>query len=207
MTLLTMPGAIAPGFADAVFDCQDTFRHVLTALSRPGRIETLSRLPEGPTDLCPAAAAVALTLFDFDTPVWLDGSAGSESSELFLRFHCGCPVVETPVAAAFAIIGNPSAMPRLNTFRAGDPLYPDRSATVIVQIGALEGGPAIALRGPGIEDSHTISPKGLPAWFWRDWAVNGTLYPQGVDMLLAAGDAVLGLPRTTRDEEVACTSR
>lgn len=202
---------IASGFAQPVFDSQDAFRHALAALSRPGRIETLTRLPQGPSLLDPAAAALALTLFDFDSPVWLDSAAGNLNSEVFLRFHCGCPVVEEPRLARFALIGAASSMPRLAAFHPGDILYPDRSATVIIQLPSLVGGPPVALSGPGIATTASVAPRGLPDWFWSDWAVNGALYPQGVDVLLVAADAVLGLPRTVRamsmHQEMPCTSR
>ena len=197
---------IASGFTDAVFDSQDAFRRVLAALSRPGRVETLRRLPECPPSLAPAVAAIALTLFDFDTPVWLDTVAGAVSNEVFLRFHCGCPVAEQPELARFAIVGDAAAMPRLAAFHPGDALYPDQSATVIVQLPALDGGPQVALSGPGIENVETIAPRGLPSWFWADWVNNAALYPQGIDILLVAGNAVLGLPRSVRAKELSCTS-
>jgi len=205
------PAAIASGFAQPVFDSQEAFRHALAALSRPGRIETLTRLPQGPSLLDPAAAALALTLFDFDSPVWLDSAAGNLSSEVFLRFHCGCPVVEEPRQARFALVGAASSMPRLAAFHPGDALYPDRSATVIIQILSLVGGPPVVLSGPGIATTASIAPRGLPDWFWSDWALNGALYPQGVDVLLVAANAILGLPRTVRamalSQETPCMSR
>ena len=125
---------IAPGFSDAVIDSQEAFRCILAALSRPGRIESIRRLPDCPPAMASVTAAIALTLFDFDTPVWLDPAAGDIGSELFLRFHCGCAVTDRPEQARFAIVGDALNMPRLAAFHPGDALYPDRSATVIVQL-------------------------------------------------------------------------
>lgn len=196
MTVSAGARGIEAGFAEPVLDSQEAFRVVLSALSRPGRIERLSRLPEGPAGLAPATAAIALCLFDFDTPVWLDTACDESASEVFLRFHCGCPIVDEPGEAAFAVIGNVAAMPRTSAFNQGDVLYPDTSTTVIVQVPSLDGGPRVVLRGPGIADRQAIAPAGLPGGFWSDWAENRALYPQGVDVLMVSGDAVLGLPRT-----------
>ena len=196
---------IAPGFSDAVIDSQEAFRCILAALSRPGRVETIGRLPECPPALASATAAIALTLFDFDTPVWLDAAAGDVGSEVFLRFHCGCAVVDQPEQARFAIVGDAVNMPRLRSFYPGDALYPDRSATLIVQLPSLVGGPRRVLSGPGIEQTHVIAPQGLPQWFWSDWADNVALYPQGIDVLLVAGTAILGLPRSIGAKEISCT--
>ena len=196
---------IAPGFSDAVIDSQEAFRCILAALSRPGRIESIRRLPDCPPAMASVTAAIALTLFDFDTPVWLDPAAGDIGSELFLRFHCGCAVTDRPEQARFAIVGDALNMPRLAAFHPGDALYPDRSATVIVQLPTLDGGPQRLLSGPGVEHTQIVAPEGLPHWFWSDWADNVALYPQGIDVLLIAGSAILGLPRSIRAKELSCT--
>lgn len=192
---------LRPGLADPVLDAQGVFRDLLTALSYPGRPVTLRRTPaDPPAPLVPATAAVALTLFDLDTPVFLDAAAAHPAVTGYLRFHAGCPLTADPAAARFAVIAAAEAMPPLGAFALGEPDYPDRSATVIVQIAGFTGGAARRLTGPGIRDAVTAAPAGLAPRFWADWAANGEIYPRGVDVILAAGDAILGLPRTTRAE-------
>jgi alpha-D-ribose 1-methylphosphonate 5-triphosphate synthase subunit PhnH len=37
------------------------------------------------------------------------------------------------------------------------------------------------------------------------WRANGTLYPRGVDIILVGVDAIVGLPRTLKVEDMPCT--
>ncbi len=94
--------AMAPGFENPVFDSQDMFRHLLEAMSYPGRIVDAGTLATAPAPLSRAAAAVFLALADYETPVWLDATA--QPARDWLRFHCGCPVVADPAAARFALV-------------------------------------------------------------------------------------------------------
>ncbi len=63
---------ITGGFADPVFNGQAVFRAVMDAMARPGSIHHLPELAQPPSPLSASAAAVALTLCDQDTPVFLD---------------------------------------------------------------------------------------------------------------------------------------
>ena len=65
------------GFADAVREAQAVFRTVMMALARPGTIGRIEARLTPPAPLTPELAAVALTLADHETPVWLDPRAGS----------------------------------------------------------------------------------------------------------------------------------
>ncbi len=85
---------LTPGFADPVLDGQATFRAVLEAMSRPGRIQRAGSALRPPAPLNQAAAAVLLTLADADTGFAHDAGAAAEA---WLRFHCGMPLV--PAAA------------------------------------------------------------------------------------------------------------
>src|SRR5690606_5787687 len=153
---------------------------------------------EAPAPLEAATAAIALALIDFETPLWLDAGAGGAAD--YLRLHCGAPIAPVPEAARFAIITDPVVMPPLSAFAAGDDLYPDRSATLIVQLPALEGGTPMRWSGPGIRDTATLAPRGLPDRFLSEWADNHALYPIGVDILFTAGVYAIGLPRSIRME-------
>lgn len=191
---------LAPGFADPVFDSQSSFRGLLNAIAYPGRVHQLKRLPSHPAALAPAAAAVALTLCDFETPVWLDQSASAPTTLSWLRFHCGAPIVDAASEARFAFITNPTDMPRLSAFNIGEDEYPDRSATLIIETAAFTGGPQRRWKGPGVRGSIDVSIAGLPDWFWEEWALNPALYPLGVDIIFVCGDAIVGLPRGVSTE-------
>jgi len=189
---------IAPGFADPTSGSQSVFRAVMDAVARPGTIANLSFAPDAPADLSRAAGAVALTLFDFETLVWLDPAIDADHAQAWLRFHCGCPITADPAQAAFAIVSDAAKAPLLSAFNIGDAKYPDRSTTVILEITSLSGGQPVTLRGAGIKGTTTVSPDGLPADFWGQLAENNAGFQFGVDVLLVAGDQLMALPRSVR---------
>lgn len=193
-------GSIAPGFADPVFDSQATFRAALDALARPGRVVPLPPRLTPPAPLNPAAAALCLTLADLDTPLWLDPAADSDAVRGYLRFHSGAPLVADRAAAHFAVLAAPGAIADLEGFAPGTPEYPDRAATLIVQVAGFGDTGGVSLNGPGIETVRRLAVDGLLAGFW-DWArANHAGYPLGVDVLFAADDRIAGLPRSTAVE-------
>ena len=187
---------LQPGLADPVHDSQQIFRGLMSALAQPGRRVSLAAPLQGPEPLDRATLAAALTLIDYDTPLWIDWIADTPQVRAYLRFHCGCPIVERSATAAFGLISDPENMPRLALFAQGLDLYPDRSATLLLQVPNLDGGSSVTLRGPGIRDSAAIAPAGLPDWFWNDWRLNAAQFPLGVDILFTCGNEVLGLPRS-----------
>lgn len=189
---------VLPAFVDPVREAQTLFRRIMEATARPGRIEDLSSAPDAPDGLDRAAGGVALTLFDFETPVWLDPALRGAAVEGWLRFHCGCPLTEAPERAAFAVVTEAARAPDLAAFDQGDAKYPDRSTTVVLRVEALSGGPPMTLTGPGIKGATSIAPLGLPVHFWRQFADNNSAFQFGVDVLLVAGDRLMALPRSAR---------
>src|SRR3546814_5850845 len=92
-------------------------------------------------------------------PLGIDGIADTPPLRTYLKFHCGCPLVERSQVAAFALVTDPANMPRLALFAQGVDQYPDRAATLLLQVPSLEGGPAVTLRGPGIRDTAVRSEE------------------------------------------------
>lgn len=191
---------LKPGFADPVFEAQAAFRCLLNAMSYAGRVHAFETSLDAPGPLAAATAAIALTLFDFDSPVWLDAGAAQGSVPGFLKFHCGSPVCSNLVDARFAVITDPSRMPALDSFAIGEDRYPDRSATLIVQVESLTEGPSSTWTGPGIDGSREVRLAGLVEGFWEQWSLNHELYPLGVDIIFASAGSVVGLPRSVRVE-------
>jgi alpha-D-ribose 1-methylphosphonate 5-triphosphate synthase subunit PhnH len=176
-----------PGFNDPVHEAQIVFRQLLEAVSHPGVIVDVETTCAQPGDMSEAMTALALTLFDADTPV-------------YLRFHCGCPIAQSPSEAAFALVGSVECLPRLERFANGTPEYPERSATIIMETPQLTGGAATVLTGPGIRTTRDFDPVGLPDWFWSAWAVNHGGFPLGVDAIFTCGAEFCALPRSTKGE-------
>jgi alpha-D-ribose 1-methylphosphonate 5-triphosphate synthase subunit PhnH len=189
---------VAPAFSDPTRESQAVFRRVMDAVARPGTIQHLAFAPDAPSGLDRAAGAVALTLFDFETPTWLDPALRGGAAEGWMRFHCGCPLIDDPNKAAFAVITDVLAAPDLAAFNPGDAKYPDRSTTVVLQIPALEGGDRVTLAGPGIKGETTLALSGLPNGFWTQVQANHARFQFGVDLIFVAGDRLTALPRSTR---------
>ncbi len=189
---------IAPAFADPTRGSQAVFRRVMDAVARPGTLQDVGFAPDAPQGLDRATGAVALTLFDFETPIWLDPALRGTPAEAWMRFHCGCPLTVDPLAAAFALVSDIASAPALAAFNQGDAKYPDRSTTLVIQLASLEGGPVVTLRGPGIKDEASLALPGLPAGFWEQVQTNGSQFQFGVDLIFTAGDRIAALPRTTR---------
>ncbi|MER8801574.1 phosphonate C-P lyase system protein PhnH [Mesorhizobium sp. M0018] len=190
--------AIEGGFADPVFNAQTVFRAVMDAMARPGSVQPLPALAHPPAPLSATAGAVALALCDNDTPLWLDPALQVSAVKSWLGFHTGAPLANTPADAHFALIATPAEMMALDGFSQGTQDYPDRSTTLILEVGDLVSGAALLLEGPGIETTATIAPAQMPRHFVEQWKQNNQRFPRGVDIVLATPDSVACLPRTTR---------
>ena len=105
-------------------------------------------------------AALALTLFDHDTPIWLDPvmSATPEVAK-WLKFHTSAPVVADSSIASFALVGDPQNLPALDRFAFGSNEYPDRSTTLILQVESLTDGPVAELQAPASTAPRRCAPQ------------------------------------------------
>src|SRR5262245_5358514 len=149
---MTTIDELPPGFADKVLSAQSTFRSVMDAMARPGSVHQVTASVGTPSAMMRGAAAIALTLFDHDTPIWLD-AALRETPEIvkWLKFHTGAPVVADASICSFALVGDAHGLGSLEDFSFGSSEYPDRSTTLILQVASLTEGREIRLCGPGID--------------------------------------------------------
>lgn len=190
--------ALAGGFADPARDSLEVFRAVMEAMAQPGRIRPLAPVRTAPAPLDEAAGAVCLCLVDLDTPLWLDPVLAGAAP--WLRFHTGCRIAGQPERAAFAVVAAPERLGDPAAFAQGQPDYPERSTTVIVQVAGLQAGAGWTLRGPGIDGTARLNVPGFGPDFLKAWAANNARFPCGIDLVLTAGDRVAALPRTVRLE-------
>jgi alpha-D-ribose 1-methylphosphonate 5-triphosphate synthase subunit PhnH len=192
------------GFSDPVQQAQQVFRALLKAMSEPGNLMQCNFTDQAPNGLDSASWQLALTLLDADTTVWLSPSlAKNHSVTSNLRFHCQCPIIEDSQIADFAI-ALASELPRLDDLNGGDPEYPDRSTTLIVQVTALSNEPFWTLTGPGIETRHNLRIAGLPKQFRDNMITNRSRFPLGIDTIYSCGTSLTALPRTTFIKEEGC---
>lgn len=196
---MTTIAELPAGFADKVLAAQSTFRSVMNAMARPGSVQRVTASVGAPSRLMCGTAAIALTLFDHDTPIWLDPplSATSDVTK-WLKFHSGAPVVADPSISSFALISDASALPALDCFSFGTNEYPDRSTTLILQVNSLTQGAEYKLRGPGIDGSAVLRATIAPEDLFERLDINAALFPRGIDVVLVAGDKIVAVPRTTR---------
>lgn len=189
-----MGSVLEGGFADRARESAVVFRAALDALSRPGSLHKTAGVapPEG---MSVAAGALLLTLADAETPLWLPDRLRGGAAE-WLRFHTNASQVDQRGQAMFAV-GHWDELTPLEDWSAGDPAYPDRSATLIVEVEALEGGVALELSGPGIDGTTRLAPV-LPEGAAAALARNAARFPLGVDFFLTVGRRITGLPRSTR---------
>jgi alpha-D-ribose 1-methylphosphonate 5-triphosphate synthase subunit PhnH len=197
MTLATLQSGLGTGFANPVQSSQIVFRAVMNAMARPGSVHTIAETVRAPSVMMSATAAVALALFDHDTPVWLDQDFASVADMAsWLRFQTGAPLTADASQAAFALLAKGAAMPVFEAFALGTPEYPDRSTTLVVQVETLTAGDEFTLSGPGIQGASSLRAGTLPADFVARMQANRGLFPLGVDLLLVSGNDLVALPRS-----------
>jgi alpha-D-ribose 1-methylphosphonate 5-triphosphate synthase subunit PhnH len=187
------PSALTGGFANPPIDAAHAFRAALNAMARPGRIEVVAgAAPPAPLSL--AAGVLILTLTDGTTPVHLAGAHDCAAVRDWITFQTGASLVAAD-QAAFAI-GAWDALLPVNRFAIGTADFPDRSATLIVELAAL-GASGARLTGPGIKRDARLSLPNVPAF-----QANNALYPLGFDTYFTAGASLAALPRSTKVEAV-----
>ncbi|MDP3862360.1 MAG: phosphonate C-P lyase system protein PhnH [Phaeovulum sp.] len=180
------------GFSDAPVQSARAFRALLEAMARPGSIHALAGATP-PAPVSPAAGVVLLTLVDATTPLHLAGATDCSAVRDWVTFHTGAPLVSAQ-AASFSL-GRWEALQPINLFAQGRPDYPDRSATLIVEVDRLAPEGA-RLRGPGIAHECRLTlPEVAP------FVANRARFPLGFDAIFTCGAEVAALPRSTRVEE------
>jgi len=186
--------------------CQNNFRRLLEALSRPGRVVRLEPLP-GAVSFA-AALAIGECLLDHEVTFGVADDRGGRGLEAALCAVTGArclPLPEADFVFATGVHG-PGALSRI---KRGTAEAPDTGATVVYCLEADSGaGPAeaaqhlsIRLSGPGIAEREGIAPqmKGLPSTMLHEIMALNADYPLGVDFFFISPEGdVMGLPRSTR---------
>ena len=192
------PGIPAPGFGDATRGAQAAFRALLDALAHPTRIHPLTGPAEAPAGLGPGLGAVALTVLDEESALWLDPRRAADAEVTsWLTFHTGARLVADAAAADF-VLADPASLPPLADLAAGTDEEPHRSATVLVDVRDAAGALRVRAEGPGIDGHADADAPWADDAFLDAWRANGARFPRGVDLLLVDAGSVAGLPRTTR---------
>ncbi|GGX43194.1 carbon-phosphorus lyase subunit PhnH [Tateyamaria omphalii] len=180
--------SLAGGFADPSQESARAFRGIMRAMSCPGSICDITGATP-PAPLSVAAGSVLVTLCDHDTGVHLAGRTDTQVVRDWITFQTGAPLVEAEMAQF--VLGCWEDL-NLTVLATGSPEYPDRSATVIVEMPALEAT-GHTLVGPGIKDTAQLNLPDLAAL-----QNNAALFPLGLDFMFTCSGQIAALPRTTK---------
>lgn len=183
--------ALDGGFANPPADASRAFRAAMTAMARPGTLQTVEDVNQA-VGLSPAAAILVLTLCDHETPLYLGESLDTPELRNWVAFHTGAPIAAK--AGAMFALGTWADLAPLGDYSQGTPEYPDRSATLIVEMSELLAEGA-TLSGPGIKTTAQLSLPDAQAM-----ALNNGQFPLGVDLFLTAGTQLAAVPRSTKIE-------
>lgn len=179
--------SLAGGFKTPPVQSAQAFRGIMQAMARPGSINAVAgALPPAPASI--AAGAVLLTLCDATTRVHLSGRFDHDLLRDWMTFQTSAPLV-APEEADFVLCDWGDVA--LETLKIGTPEYPDRAATVIVEMPELRQDGA-TLKGPGIKN---LARFGLPET--EAFQRNRLLFPLGLDFVFTCGSQVAALPRST----------
>ncbi|MCD9149137.1 phosphonate C-P lyase system protein PhnH [Pseudophaeobacter flagellatus] len=188
MPQLTETTAYGGGFSAPAQQAAQAFRAAMTALARPGTLQDIAG-GSPPAGISPAAGGLLLTLCDPETGVYLAPDVDSPELRAWLAFHTGAPIVAAD-QADFAL-GSWAALMPVGQYRVGTSEYPDRSATLIVEMAQLI--PATAtLTGPGIKERAELRLPDVAAC-----QANAKQFPLGVDFFFTCGGQLTALPRST----------
>ncbi len=186
-----MSDELSPGFND-IHASQRCFRAILDAMSHPGRTRTLDEALDPPPSLSVAAACCLLALTDATVLVALPDDAAN-----LQVFHTGAGLAP-PSRADFIVARAPIA---ITDFSGGTDEEPERGATLLLDVPALDTGIRVRLSGPGIAGSITISLP-LTTDFIRQWRDQHDRAPCGIDVILCAGRSLLAMPRSVMMEAI-----
>ena len=132
--------SLGAGFSNEAFGSQSVFRAVLQALSHPGRRVAVVHDAQTPAAGHAASAAALLALLDSDCTLWLSPRLEASEAGAWLRFHTGCTLVSQAGDARFVWVGEGDAIPELSSLAQGSDIYPDQSATCVVDVASAEEG-------------------------------------------------------------------
>jgi alpha-D-ribose 1-methylphosphonate 5-triphosphate synthase subunit PhnH len=188
---------------DEVFDSQKTFRILLQAMSRPGRIGRLPPQPyqRTPSGLNPFALTVLKTLCDHEVSI---GVGGRPEWAGYLAANTGSPL--RPAAEADYVLLDGSVFDEaFLRLRRGSLEFPERGALALLAVRALSenGGPGcrLTIRGPGVEAAQRLGVEGLDGRYPQALAGLNELFPLGLDCCLLDREGRLAcLPRSCRVE-------
>ncbi|QRG69070.1 phosphonate C-P lyase system protein PhnH [Brevibacillus choshinensis] len=194
---------------DIVHDIQTAYRSVLDSLSRPGVVSNLTEQASR-VDIESGCfeATLILALMLLDTEVTFAVVADGEQQELVTRLFnqlTYAKSVEIDQADYAFVLSSAKAEQleaALEMAKTGELINPHESATIVVEADLVSQEKGLVLRGPGIETETVARVERSGEWL-RVRAEKNEEFPLGIDILFVDREhRLLGLPRTTKVEQV-----
>lgn len=184
---------------ETVHTAQQIFRIVLDALSRPGKVQKLTTDAHYAGELYPETMEIARTLLDGEVSFYVANQEKATEDELKIWTLA---TSKSSQEADFIFLPKNTTIEQkvevMKQAKKGTLLYPNESATVVIECEELTDETVYKLEGPGIKDSHGCSISGAQEWINAREEKNQE-YPLGVDLFcIDKSGHLIGLPRTTR---------
>lgn len=185
---------------NTVYQTQGTFRLILDAMSKPGKIVTLTNLQDIQGSRHAGLLMISMTLMDHETSYCC---LGMHSQTLVEEIYSMTKsrVAEYFMADFMIIIGGTSNN-QIAKAKIGTPEYPDENATLIYQVDGFDKSSSsinMKLEGPGINGHKLVSIDGVEKQELSTIRNMNKAYPQGLDCIFLDNDGnVMCLPRSTK---------
>lgn len=177
---------------------QGAFRRLLEAMARPGTVAEVAPHADGGRFAAPLALLEALLDHEVSFAVVPDAD---DARQPLLRYTGSRAF--PPERADFLLCHSEGISEGLRSARDGELEYPDRSATVVALVDAVDAGgnrgERLTLAGPGVNGTIDVWIAGFGGAEQALFAQRNAGLPQGVDLVLVAPDGRFTcLPRYTR---------
>jgi alpha-D-ribose 1-methylphosphonate 5-triphosphate synthase subunit PhnH len=183
---------------------QKVFRRILQAMSRPGRIYSVSgQYPV--SDRWSSLILVLQTVLDHEVSFCVVGNDTANELERMIFDKTKSKTADV-ASADYIIVPDGDSNGEILKAQRGTLEYPDLSATLIFSLPSLvlkeEGELLFSFSGPGIREEILTAPlKGLESREMAYLKEINSEYPLGVDTLfIDQGGRVMALPRSTTIE-------
>ena len=202
---------------DEIFDSQRTFRVLLDALSRPGRIFRLRGLDYRgvPPGMTPHCLTILKTLCDHQVSFAVASGPSSDAWREYLEVNLAAPA-GAAAESGYVLFEGGSFCLEFLALRRGSLEFPEEGATAILAVEdvlADEAGqrstvrdqeePSCRLRlgGPGVNGTVEVGFHGLDPRYPEALGTINEFFPLGVDCLFVdPGGRVAGVPRSSSVE-------
>ncbi len=188
---------------DLVHDIQSTYRLTLDAMSRPGKIVSLSSDVTAINDslyFFPSTWLLIHMLLDIDVTFNVISSLPEEKLALMNQLTYAKPASMHQADYIFVShdANNSDVHAAIEQVKNGSLVDPHESATVIIEVEALSTEAYYELRGPGIKSCTYINIHSHVEWQTIREQRN-IEYPLGIDLIFVdRKHQLIALPRTTQ---------